>query len=368
MQRMNVFFSHLTLERKLAEILRNAVTRDFIGLINFFVSSDTFSIPVGDKWAGKMIEGLGNSDLHMVLCSPESVNRPWINFETGAACLRNIPIVPVCHSGLQPHQLPSPLSQFESVVASDEEGLEKLYTKIASMLGAFTPNSRLSELADEVRAFEAEYQALSADAAKCEITASSIATLRSPRVLCVTSKQFVSLRSADFDIIQKAFPETTSHRREVTSQAVSDILLHEHFDIVHVATYVCPKTGDLVFSDVDLDSAERTCQPADVLTGPAFVSLIKGAHTKLVVIASCESFELGAQLLSVAEVIATRDIVSFAMFAAWIGSFYQALQSMTLSEAFDYSVKASRAPMKLYARQDMVVSHSSGRAARMIGA
>ncbi len=267
MQRLNLFLSHLTLERALADLLKSAISRDFIGLVNFFVSSDTTSIPLGEKWERKMIEGLSSSDLHIVLCSPESVNRPWINFETGAACLRQIPIIPICHSGLSREQLPSPLSQFESIVASDRQGLQKLYARIAALLGASTPGSELDQLVTDIKAFEANYQSLSAVAASCE-TSLSVATIRSPRVLCVTSKQFVDLRPEDFGIIQRAFPETTAHRREFTSQAVSDVLMHERFDIVHVATYVCPKTGDLVFSDIDLDTTERICRPADILPTP----------------------------------------------------------------------------------------------------
>jgi hypothetical protein len=83
MRCLKVFLSHLTLERTLAETLENAIDRDFIGLVKFFVSSDTTSIPVGEKWARKMIEGLAESDLHMVLCSTESVRRPWINSGRG---------------------------------------------------------------------------------------------------------------------------------------------------------------------------------------------------------------------------------------------------------------------------------------------
>ena len=362
MQPLNVFLSHINPESKLAEILETAITRDFIGLVNFFVSSDIFSIPVGEQWGRKLIDGLAKSELHIVLCSPESVERPWINFETGAACLRGVPIAPICHSGLSPTQLPLPLSKFQAILASDRHGLTKLYTSIAAMLGATVPDSKLDELARQVMEFEAEYKKHIAVAAQCEITPPSDATIRSPRVLCATSQQFVSLRSEDFEIIQKAFPDTTTHRREVTAQAVKDALMHEHFDIVHVATYVCPKTGDLVFSDVDFDTAQQAA-PTDFIPAKAFASLTSRARTKLAVIASCESFELGAELLSVSDVIATRDIISFPMFAEWIKNFYEGLQTMTLSEAFDYSISASRAPMRLYTRQSRVAQSSSSETA-----
>ena len=264
--------------------------------------------------------------------------------------MREVPIVPVCHSGLSPQQLPSPLSEFESVSASDLDGLYKLYDGIASFLGSTLPKAKLEDLADEIKAFEKSYQGQLTEAADREGAPASGVAIRSPKVLCVTSNQFLSLRRDNFDIIRKAFPETATHRREFTSRSVRDALLSERFDIVHVATYVCPTTGDLIFSDVDSD--EKACQGADVLTANAFAQLIE-AHTKLVVIASCESFELAAKLFPVSDVIATRDRISADMFALWIENFYKALQGKTLSDAFNYAVSASHAPMRLYSTRKL---------------
>jgi hypothetical protein len=78
-------------------------------------------------------------------------------------------------------------------------------------------------------------------------------------------------------------------------------------------------------------------------------------RASLVVIASCESFELAATLLTATNVVATRDIVTPGMFASWVENFYGVLPVQALSKAFDYAVKASRAPMKLYARQDLTI-------------
>src|SRR5206468_2392093 len=98
------------------------------------------------------------------------------------------------------------------------------------------------------------------------------------------------------------------------------------------------------------------CQVRDFLTAEAFASLLEGKHTSLVVIASCESFELAATLLAVTNVVATRDIVTATMFASWVENFYGVLPAQPLSKAFDYAVKASRAPMKLYARQELSIN------------
>lgn len=359
MSRLKVFLSHLTVEKRLAELLQEAVSRDFIGMVEFFISSDTTSIPAGEKWLDRVVDALRNADLHLVLCSPEAVGRPWINFETGAAYLRGIPIFPICHSGLSPAQLPVPLSAFEGVRASTQADLTNLYRTIASKLGSGVPDAKLGDLALAVAAFEAEYQQRMADATQCEFTPPTVGTIVSPRVLCVSSEQFKLLGVEDFKIILKAFPETVTHRQVLTSADARDLLMREHFDIIHIATYVCPRTGDLIFSDIDTESGEPTCQPRDFLTAEAFASLMNHTRASLVVIASCESFELAATLLTATNVVATRDIVSPAMFASWVANFYGVLPVQTLSKAFDYAVKASRAPMRLYARQDLAMKSDS---------
>jgi hypothetical protein len=354
MARLKVFLSHLTIEKDLAELLQDAIKRDFIGLVEFFVSSDTTSIPVGEKWLGRIVDGLKTADLHFVLCSPEALRRPWITFETGAACLRGVPIVPICHSGIHPSQLPVPLNEFEAIQASDLDSLLKLYRLIAAKIGSDIADGKLRDLASDIGRFEEGYEKRISEAAACELRSTSVGIIPLPRVLCVSSEQFLRLRDRDFQIIQKAFPETVDHRRVLTSVGTREALRKEHYDIVHVATYICPRNGDLVFDEVNTDSGDRLCQPQDFLTAEALASLLK--KTSLVVIASCESFELAATLLTATNVVAPRDITSPEIFALWVESFYEALPTQPLSDAFDFAVKSSRAPMRLYAKQDLRMS------------
>ena len=50
MQKFNIFLTHITVESKLADLLRKRLVRDFIGLVEVFVSSDRLSIQAGTKW------------------------------------------------------------------------------------------------------------------------------------------------------------------------------------------------------------------------------------------------------------------------------------------------------------------------------
>jgi hypothetical protein len=97
MEKLKVFLNHLTVESKPTDTLKRHLSRDFIGLVDVSVSSDRISIPVGSKWLSEVTTVLGKASVHIVLCSTESVSRPWINFEAGAAHIKGIPIIPICH-------------------------------------------------------------------------------------------------------------------------------------------------------------------------------------------------------------------------------------------------------------------------------
>ncbi len=101
------------------------------GRSRVFLSSDVESIPVGEKWLLSIEQALADCVALVVLCSHESKSRPWINFEAGAAWIRNVPVIPVCHGGLQPNELPLPLSLRAGIIASESDGLSRLYGRIA---------------------------------------------------------------------------------------------------------------------------------------------------------------------------------------------------------------------------------------------
>ena len=135
-----IFLSYRSVEARFADVLKRNLTNDFIGMVDVFLASDTTSIPAGTKWHSRVLQGLSQSDLHIVVCSRFSVRCPSINYEAGAAALRGTPIVPLCHGGLVPHQLPVPLSESEGGVFTDANALQRLYTTVADLLGCGLPH------------------------------------------------------------------------------------------------------------------------------------------------------------------------------------------------------------------------------------
>ena len=94
-----VFLSYRSVEAQFADLLKTHLIQDFIVLVKVFLPSDTTSVPAGSRWLAELIEGLQRAQFYIIICSNYSVSRPWNNYEAGAAGVRGIPIVPLCHSG-----------------------------------------------------------------------------------------------------------------------------------------------------------------------------------------------------------------------------------------------------------------------------
>jgi hypothetical protein len=131
-----VFISHITEESELAKILSEEIKSSFLGLLDTFVSSDGESLPAGGRWLDSIDAALTNSAIQISLCSPQSIKRPWINFEAGASWIRRIPVVPLCHSGLSKSGLPIPLVMLQGADLDNAEDLKVVFAGLAKILGA----------------------------------------------------------------------------------------------------------------------------------------------------------------------------------------------------------------------------------------
>jgi hypothetical protein len=132
--RIAVFISHISEEAAFAHELKICIEATFPDLVAVFVSSDLVSIQAGDEWYEKIMEALGDTSVFLVVCSPTSLERPWVNFETGVAAFRGVRIIPICHRGMVPGQLPQPLHRFQGVDVLHPHMPTQLMTAIATML------------------------------------------------------------------------------------------------------------------------------------------------------------------------------------------------------------------------------------------
>jgi hypothetical protein len=150
-----IFISHAHEEQAVAVFLETELRRMFLGGLDFFVSSDRRILRGGDEFLQKIKDALGRASVVLALLSPRSVDRAWISFESGAAWLRSR-VVPLCHSGLKPSQLPQPLQSligFDLHEAIDLHDLCELLGEAASLS---SPDADWHALASSLGAVVAE--------------------------------------------------------------------------------------------------------------------------------------------------------------------------------------------------------------------
>lgn len=148
---MRVFVSHIHEEAPFALVLKEWIESTFMGNCDVFVSSDHDDIPAGTKWLEQIDKVLGDCSAVITICSPNSLARPWINFETGCAWIKRVPIIPICHSGLTRDALPQPLSSFQALDFSDDMP-KSLVQALAKHFGiAHVPRIAFAEMFAELQ-------------------------------------------------------------------------------------------------------------------------------------------------------------------------------------------------------------------------
>lgn len=116
---MKVFISHITEEACVALVLKEYIEARFLDQISVFASSNVYDLTPGDKWLRKIETAIKEADLMLIIYSPASLTRPWINFEAGCGWIKEIEMIPICHSGQHKDQLPFPFSGLQSLQLED---------------------------------------------------------------------------------------------------------------------------------------------------------------------------------------------------------------------------------------------------------
>ena len=190
---MKIFISHISEEKELAFILKRHIEKDFAEFVEVFVSSDSVSIEAGMPWLDAVEEALREATLEVILCSKSSTTQPWINFEAGGGWLANAQIVPICHTDMNPSNLPAPLSFLEALVASNEDSIKKLYSVIAAKANTTEPDIDLSNLIREIESFESGQRRIFQNQSKNK----NVRSYATVSVILVTIASVIALWYAD---------------------------------------------------------------------------------------------------------------------------------------------------------------------------
>lgn len=353
MPKLEVFLSHRTTEARFADLIKERLEEDFFGIVNLFYSNDITSVPVGSNWDESLLGGLRRATVMFALCSQHSVKLPWINFEVGGAATRGVEIIPLCHSGITPDQLPASMTMKQAVTLTNAKSLERWYIRLSALIGCRAPSVDFEDLAEQFTRLEKIYEQEINDQQAATARQTMDRSVENPHVVCVTSRQYRDLGLAnEIEMVLAAFPKLLQHEIVMSSAKLMQALNSE-VDIVHIAGYVCPRSGTLFFSAVKLP--EGLSQPEgeeeDCIKAEALTRLLRLAGTKLVVIASGDSLALISRLLPVVHVISPQERISAAQMARWVKEFYQLLWTNTLSEACAIATLQSGAMMTMMSKQ-----------------
>ena len=132
---MNIFISHILEETSIAEILNDWIESTFLGQCEVFASSDKADLPAGNKWIGEIDQALESAVAFLVLFSPTSLKRPWVNVQTGWAWIKGLPIIPICHSGLKKDDLPRRISTLQALEINSDGFVSELFRRLTEHLG-----------------------------------------------------------------------------------------------------------------------------------------------------------------------------------------------------------------------------------------
>jgi hypothetical protein len=133
--RMKIFISHIQEEFQVALVLKKWIESAFADRCEVLISTDPDGIPSAAQSLEKDERAFEEIKALILLCSPDSIQKPWTSFEAGCAWLRKILIIPVCYSGLTAGQLPQPLAIFPGFDLDRQDFGQKLFVTLAQELG-----------------------------------------------------------------------------------------------------------------------------------------------------------------------------------------------------------------------------------------
>jgi len=128
---LSLFVSHAHRSQAYAGVIKRQILTAFDHKLDVFVSSDTDSISAGEHWKTKIKSELSRADLILVVVDIDLASRPWLFFEVGGAWILDKPVIPICHAGMRPKDLPSQLKDYQSVDTSKNDAATRLLKSIS---------------------------------------------------------------------------------------------------------------------------------------------------------------------------------------------------------------------------------------------
>ena len=128
---LKIFLSHAAADRQLADLVRS-----FLSGHHVFMASKPGDIRPGDEWLGAVQAELRDADAYLVLLTPNSVERPWVWFETGAAWMSERKLLLVTAGGLSVGEGPYPMAAFQVLSLENPEEAAAVFRHLGAALSS----------------------------------------------------------------------------------------------------------------------------------------------------------------------------------------------------------------------------------------
>jgi hypothetical protein len=147
----NVFISYIHEDEIAAQALRTFLEAKLP--TGSAVFSAGTQLRLGDDWLQKIRRALKSAKVVIALFSPESVERPWVNFEAGGAWFSDTKkLIPVCIGGLNPARLPKPYSNIQGIDLQDRESIRDFVEELWRILAPEQSMRPFQQRDEDVRA------------------------------------------------------------------------------------------------------------------------------------------------------------------------------------------------------------------------
>jgi len=129
MDELKVFISHSFSDEGWVREFANSLQER--GLKVWF---DAHEVPMGQSWTEALEKGLRESSVIVCLITPDSLKRPNLFFELGAAMGMGKPLIPVLSKDLDPTLLPSSLRERRYLLKNSPEATAQEF--VSDAMGA----------------------------------------------------------------------------------------------------------------------------------------------------------------------------------------------------------------------------------------
>jgi hypothetical protein len=174
--RQGIFISHIGEETLAAKRLQRTIEEALSPKVNVFVSSDYKSIASGQSWYDSILAGIRKSKVIILLLSPASIERRWINFEAGIGIGDDSVVIPVVWRGLSKGGIEMPLGRLQARELHAGEEMAALISDLGAICSVAVNQT-------PVEAFLADLPSIEA---QTPISGLEVTPLRDGRAICLS--------------------------------------------------------------------------------------------------------------------------------------------------------------------------------------